>query len=238
MMQNPQLSASLFRALTTACKEEESLSSWPEWVFLAKYRAKRRIFSPKNWKKQNWSILEDIGKYHFFQATGLLVLGFRGKIMEITWQQLVFQGLGMSELSPDHQHSFDDNWKNYVCFLHFFAERLKSAESLSAIQFFKVKIMTFKLFSLGFFGPTNGGQKSSRSQFFLAHAILHGTCVFLLPSETSMENGGQPQGQITWRCSWVFSPNSMGVKRGKIYHLDLKRCWNFPQAKTKGISKC
>ena len=75
MMQNPQLSASLFRALTTACKEEESLSSWPEWVFLAKYRAKRRIFSPKNWKKQNWSILEDIGKYHFFQATGLLVLG-------------------------------------------------------------------------------------------------------------------------------------------------------------------
>ena len=76
--------------------------------------------------------------------------------MEITF---VFQGLGMSKLSPDHQHAFDDIEKTMFVSCIFVAERLKSAESLSAIQFFNVKIMTFKLFSFGLFDPTNGGKK-------------------------------------------------------------------------------
>ena len=74
-MQKPQLSASL-KGPHDCVQGRGVLSDEVTGVsFFWQNTEPKEGSSPKKWKKTKWSILENIGMYHFFQATGLLVLG-------------------------------------------------------------------------------------------------------------------------------------------------------------------
>lgn len=74
------------------------------------------------------------------------------------------------------------------------------------------------------------GKNPKGPNCFLHMQFCTALASFLLLSETSMENGGQPQGQTTWRCS-VFFPQWHGCQK-RIDNLS-EEMLKFPSSKNK-----
>ena len=126
--------------------------------------------------------------------------------------------------------------------LAFFAERLKSAESLSAIQFSKSKSWPLNYSLWDFLVPQMVGKNPQGPNFFLPMQFCTALASFCCPRKRAWKMVDNPKVKSLGVVAGFFSPDGMGVKRGKIslwrdVEISLKQKQKeFPNAKVETTS--